>query len=266
MKESSAMKTSKNNGTSLVGLLKVGLGLGLGLGAAGSVLGNGISLNIVQQFFSVTTPANGASPLAPLPSLTNAEFDILPWAGLPSDLVCVKLEITTQLMYNGMLVSQLANEPFSAQVRSDFTVNFVGTGTAPGSITDLDPVVLLSGQSPSTPQTLFPVSQTKPASRTVTLGTTASELAPFTTATVPVFVTANLRTDTLPGFDNTSDLGLASPAAFVNDPKVQPSFGAQFYELKTTLIVTYFVPETSAPIAALATLGLGWFFLRRRVK
>lgn len=264
MKESSAMKTSKNDGKSLVCLLKVGLGLGLGLGAAGNVQGNGISPETVVQNFSKTTLLQ-ASPLAPLPTI-NEVWNIQPYAGIPTDLVCVKLEITTQLMYDGMLVSQLANRDYIVQVRSDFTVDF--GGTKPGTITDLDPVVLMGGQAPGTPQTLFEVSKTQAANQTVTLGTTPSELVPYRTGTVPVFVTANLRTDAtgLTGYDNTSDLGPASPAAFVNDPKVMPSFGAQLYELKTTLIVTYFVPETGAPLAALAALGLGWFFLRRRVR
>lgn len=259
MKESSAMKTSKNDGKSLACLLKVGLGIGL----AGTVLGNGISPETVVQNFSKTT-SFVASPLAALPTI-NEVWNIQPYAGIPADLVCVQLEITTQLMYDGMLISQLANRAYTVQVRSDFTVDF--GSTMPGSITDLDPVVLLSGQAPSTPQTPFQRTGTDAQPRTVTLGTTASDLVPFRTAVVPVFVTANLRTDSPGiGYDNTSDLGPVSPAAFVNDPKVQPSFGAQLYELKTTLIVTYFVPEASAPLAALATLGLGWFFLRRKVR
>lgn len=245
------MKT--NNGKWAGYLVALGVVAGVSAGAAAP--------GTVEQNFSYTT-AFLASPLEALPTI-NEIWNIQSYAGLPADLVGVKLEMTTQLRYMGTLESLLPNKAYTVQVRSDFNLAFPGPTP---SQTALDPVVILSGTAPSTAWTPFDIAGDKALSATQML-LTPTELNQYRSGSpVPVFVTGNLRTDPLSGYHNTSDLGSASPAVFVDTPKVLPLFGAQFYELQATLTVTYFVPEAPTPVVALAGLGLGWYLLRRRRK
>ena len=65
-------------------------------------------------------------------------------------------------------------------------------------------------------------------------------------------------------FHNISDQGMDAPGTFVNQPIVVPNFGMQFYQLETTLRVTYFVPEAEAPAAGLLGLTAAWYLWRRK--
>ena len=251
------MKTSKNNGKQMGYVLALGLVTMAGVRAADPV-----TPSTVVQNFTYTT-AFEASPLAALPTIDKT-WNIQSYAGLPQELVAVKLEITTQVRYLGTLISLVESKEYTVQVRSDFNLDF-GGGATPNH-PELDPVVILGGTSPGTALTPFDVTDTKSANATELLETTPGLDQYRSGSPVTVFVTGNLKTDALSGFHNTSDQGSASPAAFVDSLKVLPVFGAQLYELQTTLQVTYFVPESPAPVAALGALALGWYFLRRRAK
>lgn len=247
------MKNLNNSRKGMGYLLAVGLVAG-GTGWARA--------EIVVQSFSFTTTLT-AAPLDPAPTI-NGSWLIQPYTGIPSELSSVQLEISSKLVYDGTLISLVGLQSYTAEVRSDFTFDF-----DPGPTPDqgsLDPVVILSGTAPAAPWTPFDVDGEQTQSTTVVLNTPA-ELDQYRSGSpVQVQVTGNLKTDALPGFHNTSDLGPASPAAFVNSPKVLPSFGLQLYQLQTTMVVTYFVPEGKAPVAMLFGLGVGWYFLRRGAK
>lgn len=250
------MKTFKNNGKTL------GYLLALAWVAGGSAQADIVTPATEVQNFIFTTSLT-AAPLDPLPAI-NGTWSILPWTGLPTTLQCVTLEITTKVVYSGTLFSQIGNQSFLAQVRGDFSLDFPVLGPTPSQAA-LDPVVIINGTAPATPWTPFDLGGMDSPTTTVTLSSPA-ELDQYRSGSpVPVNVTGVLKTTTPGGtFVNTSDLGPASPAAFVNSPKVFPGFGLQLYKLETTLKVTYFVPETQAPMAALLGLGVGWYLLRRR--
>ena len=213
--------------------------------------------------FSYTTGLV-AAPLGTLPSV-NLQWDIPQYQGPAGDLVGVKLEMKTELFYQGTLVSLIDNKAYNLQVRSDFKFDF---GAAAPVHDELDPVVLLSGTS-GPALTPFDV----PASPPATQSQSAPELlvsglgAYLGNSTVPVFVTGNLKTDAVDQYHNNTYEGPQSPAVFVDTLKVLPVFGAQLYELKTSLQVTYFVPEAgtygAGAVIVFGALALGWRRARR---
>jgi hypothetical protein len=214
----------------------------------------------VVQNFTITTPLTAAGPAA-LPTI-NQLWNIPQWAGLPSELQCVKLEVTNRLVYTGTISSLLVNQLFDLQVRSDFTLGLPGSV---GSQTALDPVVLLSGQvTPGTALQPFPASGNDTQGGTFTLTSPADLAVYLGGGTVGATAAGFIVTDPLGGYHNISDQGPDAPGTFVNQPKVFPNFGQQLYQLETTLRVTYFVPEAEAPAAGLLGLAAAWCLRRRK--
>ena len=138
--------------------------------AAGTLLGLAVMVaaaradvvtsDTVVQNFTFTTPLTAAGPAA-LPTI-NQLWNIQQWAGLPSDLQCVKLEVTNRLVYTGTLSSLLANQTFDLQVRSDFTLGLPGSV---GSQTALDPVAITKASKPirSSPSRVISAASTSSA-------------------------------------------------------------------------------------------------------
>lgn len=238
--------------------------------AAGTLLGLAVMVaaaradvvtsSTMVQNFTFTTPLTGAGPAA-LPTI-NQLWNIQQWAGLPADLQCVKLEVTNRLVYTGTISSLLVNQLFDLQVRSDFTLGLPGSV---GTQTALDPVAILTGQTtPGTALQPFGVNGTDAQGNTFTL-TARVDLAEYQGGgTLPATANGFIVTDPLGGFHNISDQGLDAPGTFVNQPKVFPNLGLQFYQLETTLRVTYFVPEAETPAAALLGLAAAWYFWCRK--
>ena len=249
----------------IVSPTRVGLVVGL-LGVCGSA--GRVQADLVSPEQIIYDRIFTSTEVPPPLPVINGTWLIPQYAGLPSELVCVTIELTTRVVYDGDLIADLADTPFELRVRSDFTLNFQG-GAQPGSVTTMDPVVILTGTTPATPMTVFSAAAT-PTTNTVTAPVTtltlAGDLAPYLGAgNVSVDVAGFLVLDPLAGFSNTDDQGDAS-ATFVNDVKIFPIQGAQQYTLETTMRVIYFVPEVGASLSAMFGVGIGWFLLRRKAQ
>ena len=217
------------------------------------------------QDFVITTPVTAYDP-DPAPDI-NKTWSILKWNGLPSDLLCVTVEITNRLMYNGTLVSLVGNLPYNLQVRSDFAAVF--GAASPGTQNGLDPEILLSGTTPEAAGTQFPASNppTTTAASGASFVITGAGVADYNNGgTTSVTVTGSLLTSPLTGYHNISDGGgTPSPATFVDAVKVFPVFNLQLYQLETTLRVTYYlVPEGEVPATAMLGCAVGWVLWRRK--
>lgn len=211
----------------------------------------------VVQNFSYTT-AWGEAPTL------NQTFDVARWGSLPeyngdSSLTGVTIALTAELRYEGTLISVLASQSYTLQAASDFTFNLNGNPLA----TNLDPLVTQSGVSPGTALTPFSV----PGSGQLTDADSASlaqAVGTFLgTGIIPLQVTGSLLATGPGGYHNLTDTGPASPFVFLNNTKVFSMEQMQLFQLHTTVIVTYAVPEAST-WAAVATLGGGALACWRR--
>ena len=214
----------------------------LAVAAGFAVLATGAQGATIVQNFSQTY-ALTASPLGTVPMI-NSTWNILQYndfGGITS-LTGVQYDVTTQVYYQGTLIAAGTGRSYNLQVRSDFNFNL--PGTAP-DITAVDPTISQDGTSPGTTLTTF--TQGYPTALTASSSATqlATDFAAYVGAgTVPVVATGSLLTTASSGsYQNTSDIGLATPYVFVDNAKGFPMFGLQEYSLVATLTVTYTVPE-----------------------
>ncbi|KAB2654428.1 MAG: hypothetical protein DVB31_16720 [Verrucomicrobia bacterium] len=232
-----------------------------------SALQMGARADTIVQTFTQTVPLTGSPPGS---VSFNTVWNINQYDGFGglTSLTGVKYELSTQIFYQGTLVSVASGLPFNLVVQSDF--NFVLPGTS-GQITALDPSIAYSGTMPSVAGTTLAVPASGGLASSIPTATQfALDLASYVGGgVVSVAATGELLTTTPAAgtrpFQNTSDIGEASPYVFVDQTKVYPLFGLQQFSLVGTMTVTYTVPEASTYAAVAGLVGLvGWHCWARR--
>ena len=185
-----------------------------------------------------------------------------------STLTGVSYDVSTQILYRGVLVGIGASTSFNLLVRSDFNFD-LPTSTA--DVTALDPQILrtpTSGASDATFNVPGPADQIA-SSTANSANRIATDFVTYVgSGTVPVTATGALL-QTSPGgtYHNNSASGPQTPFVFVDNAKIFPMFGMQEFSLVATMIVTYTVPEPSTYGAAglLALLALHQWHRRRNI-
>lgn len=208
----------------------------------------------VVQTFSYTTPLT-ADPSNP--SFSEI-FNITLWGSRPefngnSSLTAVTVSMTSEIRYEGDLISVLASQNYTLQISSDFNFSLNGNTIAAG----LDPVITHTGTSPSTALTPFIVPPVGQLTDTENGSSSQSPALFLGTGTIPFQVTGTLLASGPGGYHNLTANGPASPFVFLNNGKVYTVEQAQLFQLHTSVSVTYTVPEASPWAAGLAAAGAG---------